>query len=199
MPGLMQPQGKPMPGQPPQGAPMQGQAMPQGQPGQTEEESNVSPEEQGAYDKYVQNGMQLMYSEKTMPQLVKTIGGDGNPVEGLANAALTVVTQLDQSAKQKGVEISPDVKYHGAEELLSQMAELAEAAGVHEFSDEELEQAFFLALDMYRVGKQESGELDNNAIQQDMQMLVDADKQGQLDQVVPGASEYAKMRGGKNV
>lgn len=186
MAGLMQPQGQP------QAQPQQG--MPQG-----EEESNVSPEEQKSYNNFVTNGMKLMYSEKTMPQVVKAIQGGGNPVEGLANAALTVVTQLEQSAKQKGVEISPDVKYHGSEELLAQMAELAEAAGIHEFSEEELEQAFFLALDLYRVGKQQSGELDEGALKQDMQMLQAANEQGQLDQVVPGASQYAQMRGKRNV
>jgi hypothetical protein len=174
---------------------MAGLMQPQGQP---EEESNVSPEDQRAYDTFVTNGMKLMYSEKAMPTLVQAIQGGGNPVEGLANAALTVVTQLEQSAKQKGKEISPDVKYHGSEELLAQMAELAEAAGVHEFSEEELEQAFFLALDMYRVAKQEAGELDEGALKQDMQMLQQADQQGQLDQVVPGASQYAQQRGGRN-
>lgn len=192
--GAPRPGAGPMPGAagpPPGSAPRPGAGAP-GEAPPGEEESNVSPEEQAEYEQFVTNGMQLMYSEELMDQILQNIEGKGNPVEGLATSAAMLVMRLEDSAEEQDREISPDVKFHGGSELLEQMAELAQEAGIHEYSDEEIESAYYLALDTYRATRQEQGKLDMDEINQDMEQLVQADQQGRLDELVPGASAYAE-------
>lgn len=174
-----------------QGRQRQGRQQPRQQPRQ-EEESNVTPEEQAEYDEFVTNGMNLIYGEQVMPQVLQSIEGDGNPIQGLANTVATVVMRLEDSAEQAGRPISGDVKFHGATELLEQMAELAEEAGVHQYSEEDMESSLFLALDIYRATRSEQGKLPEEAITEDFQQLVQADKQGNLNEVLPGVEEYAQ-------
>lgn len=163
-----------------------------GAPDEDGESGNVSPEEQAQYDTWVQNGMNVMYDEKAMPQLLETIRGDGSPVEGLATALSTLVMRLEDSAEKSGQQISGDVKLHGAQELLEQMVELAEEAGIHEFTPEEMESAFYLALDTYRSTRQEQGKLPVEELSQDMNELAAAEQQGTLGQMLPGIEEYAQ-------
>jgi hypothetical protein len=163
------------------------------QPEQEMAHGNVDPAEQAQYDRFVNNGMELMNSEKTMPQLLKTLEGDGDPVEGLANALFMIVSRLDDSASGAGAEISGDVKMHaGQDEFLPHLVELAEAAGVHGYTPEEQEAALFKALDLYRDNQQQQGKLPTEELGQDMNDLVAADQQGRLDEMVPGATEYAQ-------
>jgi hypothetical protein len=187
---------QPKPGAAPPGAPpqtgMPGPAMGEEGAAMGEEQPNVSPEEQAQYEQWVTNGMQLIYSKQTLPHVMKLLSGGEKPTEGLANALAMVALRLDESAKEGGTEISGDVKLHGAQELLEQLAELAENAGIHEFSEEELEAAFYLALDIYRSTAQANGTLPVEDLKQDFNELVAADQQGRLDEVLPGISEYAK-------
>lgn len=157
-----------------------------------EDESNVSPEEQQQYNEYVENGMNMMYDEKIMPQLMETVTGSGNPIEGLANAIMAIVTRLDDSAEKKGVTIPGDVKLHGATEIMEQMVELAETAGVHEYTEEEMESAYYRAIDLYRESRQEQGKLPVEDLKQDMGELVEADKQGRLEDMMPGIGQFAQ-------
>lgn len=157
----------------------------------------VTEDEQRSYNEFVTNGMTLIYDEKAMPGLLEAMGGDGNPVEGLANAAVTIVTRLDDSARQAGQEISGDVKMHGAVELIEQLAELAQEGGVHEYSEEEMESALYMAMDIYRDAAKAKGTLPTEELKQDFGALMAADQQGALDQMVPGLSEFARQRAPK--
>lgn len=187
-----------MQGAPPGRQPAAGAPTGQGGPGLAgaaapadEEQPNVSPELQAQYDTFVRNGMEIMYSEQVMPKLLEAIRSVGDPVEGLGNAVATLVMRLDESAEQAGTEISGDVKLHGALELLEQMAELAEAAGVHEYAPEELEGAFYAAMDAYRVALQAQGKIRPEEYQADLQELQRAEQEGRIDEILPGISEYA--------
>src|SRR5688500_11059217 len=50
---------------------------------------------QGAYDKFVRNGMRMIYSEQMLPQIIKSLDGNGNPPHGLANTTLMVIQRLE--------------------------------------------------------------------------------------------------------
>lgn len=158
-----------------------------------EQQPNVTKEEQQAYNQFVANGMMLIYDEKSMPATLQMIQGDGNPIEGLGNALANVVMRIEDSAKDKGVEMDPDVMYHGASELLEQMVELAEQSGVAEFSEEQMESAFYYALDRYRTTRQQAGELHEEALQDDLADVLEAEEKGQLDEILPGVRQYAEQ------
>lgn len=157
-----------------------------------DEAPNVTPEEQQQYDLFVTNGMQVLDDEKALPQVIEAIRGDGSPVEGLANALVTLVMRLEDSAAEQGQKISGDVMMHGATELLEQMVDLAEKAGVHEFDEKEMESALYLAMDTYRSSRQEQGKLPEDELKADMEQLIQADQAGGLEDLIPGITKYAE-------
>ena len=131
------------------------EAMPKPGSSTTQAGGKVSPQEQEQYDKVVSKGMELIYNQKVMPQLVQSIQGDGNPVEGLANVVSMVMLRLDDASAQAGEQMSPGVRAHAAKELLEQVAELAgpKGADVHEFSRQELEAAYQMASGLYDMAR----------------------------------------------
>lgn len=179
---------------------LQGPGMPRTNTGMepSADGENVSPEEQAQYENFVSNGMELVYNEQTMPALMQSIATASSPVEGLSNALVMVVSRLEESAKQNNAQIDGEVMMHGATEISEALVELAEAAGIHQFTEQDMEGAFYSAVDRYRESKQQSGELPEAELKQDFAMMQQADQAGQLDQMVPGANEAAQKLGGNN-
>jgi hypothetical protein len=163
-----------------------------------EGEPNVSPEEQKQYDQFVNNAYSLIYSSDNggkaivRPQILNSLKGNGDPKEGLATTVALVVKRTADSARESGMDISGDVMLHGGQEILEDLADLQREAGIADLSAEEIEGAMYRALDLYRETAQADGSLDTAALAQDFKQMVDADKAGRLDEVVPGASKAAE-------
>ena len=153
-----------------------------------EEAPNVSAEEQNAYNQFVANGHLMIYDQKTFPRMLDTLKG-GDPVEALAMASATLVKQLSESARKQGRGIPGDVMLHGGKELFEELAELQADAGFATLEGEQLEGAWYRALDLFRGMAEQDGSLDMQAVNQDMQTLVEADQQGTLDQIMPGVTQ----------
>lgn len=160
------------PGAPPQAA------EPQQEPTGTEEEGgadegNASPEEQAAYDQFVMNGMKLIYQgDHVAPAVLDQLKGkwDGvedslgqipeeekpldpsSPIDRLAVATVALVLTLEASAAgDAGTKLDPNVVFHGGVELLEQLADISEAANIHDFSDDEMTGAANRAALLYGV------------------------------------------------
>ncbi len=103
------PAGLAAPGAAPPGAPAGGIPAPHQVGG--EEQPNVTPEEQQAYDAFVNNALTVISDEKSLPSIVQSLKGDGNPVDGLANTAVAVVVWVQDSAEQAGQALAPDVVF----------------------------------------------------------------------------------------
>jgi hypothetical protein len=156
-------------------------------PGQTgDEQPNVTPEEQAIYDQFVDNALSAIYDDKSLPQIIESLKGDGNPVDGLANTAVTVVIRVQDSAEQAGQNMPPDVVFHAGSEILEDLAGLAEKAGIHQFTPEELEGAMFQAMDIYREMKGRDGGAERPQIVEDFNQIAALDQAGKLDEVAPG-------------
>lgn len=156
----------------------------QGEGPEQGEQPNVSPEEQAQYDRFIDMAFRLIYDERSFPAILKRLTATPDPVEGLAAVVVMVVTRLRDSAKQQGVEVSPDVLFHGGSELLEDIADTAAKAGIHQYTEQEMEKALYRALDLYRAMDQRSGS-DPRPYQQDWDALVQADRQGRLGDLVP--------------
>ncbi len=152
------------------------------------EQPNVSPQEQGIYDQFVNNAFSAIYDEKSLPSIIESLKGDGNPVEGLANTAVGVVVRVQDSAEQAGQALPPEVVFQAGVEILEDLADLAEKAGVHDFTPEELEGATFQAMDRYRELKGDDGASSQEA-KEDFDKIIAIDQAGRLDEAVPGLSE----------
>lgn len=151
------------------------------------ESTNVSPEEQAQYDQFVNKAFQVIYDQRALPKVLGMLGGHGDPKEGLARTAAAVVVRVEDAAAKAGTKVEPAVLYQGGIEILNDLANLADQAGVHKFTDDEIEGAVFRALDLYREARK--GELDKGAIDQEFGQIVAANQQGTLDQMFPALKD----------
>src|SRR5690625_2194710 len=88
-----------------------------------EEEPNVSPAEQAQYDHFVEHALSLIYDERSLPQVIRSLGGHGDPIEGLATTAIMVITRLEDIAGGHGA-IDGDILFHGGVEIIEDLADL---------------------------------------------------------------------------
>ena len=195
---------------------MQPQAQMGGDDG---EQPNVSPEEQQQYDTFVKNGLRLIYTgtpttqddhnsplptdliqegrttvdvatdQAISPNVLKALKGGDNPIMNLAVAGVTIVTGLRDSAKKAGAPISDDVLFHGATAILEELAEVAELTKIHDYTEQEMEQALYTGLDMYRESATQTGDLDSEALKQGFEQIRQADAEGRLGEILPGIDQ----------
>ena len=145
------------------------------------DESNVSPEEQAQYDQFVNNGLALLHNGESREGLVNRLQAEDDPANALAEVTVTITRRLVESARENGVELSSDVIMHGGIEILESIVDMAENSGVGEFSEEDMERATYLAMDMYRNIETEAGELNQGEFQQDVEQLKQAEASGELE------------------
>ena len=171
------------------------------------EAANVTPEEQAQYDEFVNNALEIIYPAQTQgqpsPQIINSLSGQmseqerellaqadpplGNsPIDNLAGTGAAVVVMVEGSAAQAGARIDDDVLFHAGADILAELAEVAEAAKIHPYSEEEMESALYRALDIYRMS---SPRVDPEMLAQEFGQIAEADKAGQLDQVLPGIGQ----------
>lgn len=164
-----------------------------------EGEPNVTPEEQAEYDQFMQNALQLIYSEESQvrPEVLESLQpGEAvnqreemqmNPaILSLANTAVTLVTRLDDSAREQGKVVSDDVLMHGGVAIIEELGEIASAAKIFEYSEEDLTGAYQLAVDMYRPKAIAEGRTTEETLKGQFAELNEADQAGRLGDVLPG-------------
>jgi hypothetical protein len=175
--------------------------MPEGMEAETEDEANVAPEEQAEYDGFVHAAMDLIYSGKSakvMPEILEALkpasepaGDQGNPaVLALANTAVQVIQRVDTAGFEAKKPVSDDVLYHAAQEIIEQLGEVAEAAGIHEYGEDELSGALFQAVDLYRPIAIELGRTTEDKLKSQFGEIEQADKAGKLGEMfgLPGGA-----------
>ena len=150
----------------------------------TDPKPNVSPEEQSRYDETIENAYSLVYDEKSLAAILPTL----TSVEGLANAVASVFSRLNDSANRSGRPVPPEVLFQGGAEVLEDLAVTAEKFGVKTFSEDEINKAMLVAMEVFRTLQEKSGSLDANAAAADFSDLMDADERGELEQMLPGVS-----------
>jgi hypothetical protein len=101
---------------------------------------------QAQYEQFFDNALSVIYDDKSLPQIIESLKGDGDPLDGLVNTAVAVVVWVRDSAEQAGQALPPDVVFQAGIEILEDLADLAGKAGVHEFTPEEVEGATFKAM-----------------------------------------------------
>ncbi len=161
-------------------------------------ESNVSADEQAQYDEFVTNGQTLIYSDAAMQHILPKITKAGDIKDGLAQALVTLVLQLQSSAKNKGTEISSDVLLHGAQEILEIMVDVVEVIRGAEISPDDMEGALYRAMDIWREREESAGTLDKTSIDEDWQSLQQADAEGRLANMIQGLNTQGLNKQGVN-
>lgn len=177
---------------------MKGQA-PVEQPIDDGEVPNVSPDEQKMYEMAVLNAFAIIYAgdseKKPAPKVIEALGASDNPMMNLASAAVSIVMYLSENAAERGVEIDDSILYHVGVAVVEELAAIAAKEGIHDFSEQEIEQAFYQALDMYRTAGAESGLVDEEQLKQGFETIRQADAEGRLGEVLPGIESRMKEQG----
>lgn len=166
-------------------------------------DSNVSPEEQAMYDRFVKNGLSIIYPQGTngqvSPVVMAHLSGQlepeaqqqfakaepplaGNPVDNLATSAVLIVLMLESSAAQANHPTPPEIVMHGGAELLGELADIATAAKIHDYSEKEIEGATYRGMDLYRIS---SPFMDQEGAAQEFGQIEQADRDGSLEQMIP--------------
>lgn len=166
------------------------------------EESNVSPEEQKTYELVMEKAGDLIYGTgegEVPPEIIAALEpareppqdpAGGNPaVLALANTATQVVQKLDTSSREAGMTIPDEVLYHAGSEIVEMLAEVAENAGIHDYTPEEISGAFIQAVDNYRPIAEEMGRTDADTLKSQFEEVKAADEQGKLGELLPGLGE----------
>ena len=166
-------------------APAQDAAPPQEPGAEAEAETNVSPEEQAQYEEFVDNAYKLLYGDDSMPAVLDRLKSSEDPIEAVANIAASTVMRLQDSASKAGTEISPDVLFHGGKEIVEDLADMASEAGIHDFTEQEMEAVWYQALDVYRNLAQGAGIDHTEAAAQDVAMLQEAEATGGVEEIFP--------------
>lgn len=180
------------PAQPQPGAPMDADED-EGEP--------ASPEEQAMYDTIVKKALGIIYPEnqqgQVSPEILANLKGDfdtqvlsmfepaepaltDSPADTVAAVATLLAIMAEGSL---GGPAPGEVMMHAGKAIVEEMIEVAEAAGLKDFTEEEMEGVFYRAIDLYRVA---SPFVDQEALKAEFGKIVEADKAGQLGAVLPG-------------
>lgn len=173
-----------------------GDAMQQGAAPEPEATGNAaSPEEQAMYDQVVNNALEIIYpkgEEEIAPQIREALTAGEQPVMNLAMASVSIVTGLVQSAKKAGQAIPGEVLFHAGAQIVELVAEAAEAFKLADYSEEDIERAFYIAADMYGQQGLQTGDIDPEPMKADFAELQKADQEGRIDEMLPGALAHAE-------
>lgn len=163
--------------------------------------ANVSPEEQKLYDQFGNNCLVLIFGDGKDPRadkqrtaaVIKSLSASTHDFVGtLANVTAHIVVAAEVSAKKSSLDIPGDIVMAAGEDVLRELAQLASKTGIHTYDQRELEAAGLQAVDLYRQLGAQAGIVDENALKAQFGQMVQADKAGQLDQALPGASALAQ-------
>ena len=176
--------------------PGQGQEQPAppvpGEQVASDEGTTPSPEEQAQYSKFEQNYLAVIYNEngEVSPEVLDMLQNPAPtppemqgemaspPVTALATAAVTITQELDDSARKAGKPLTDDVLFHGGVAVVEELAEVAEAAKIHDYTEDELSGAVSLAVSMYRDKAIADGRTDEQQLAQQFDEIQRANQEG---------------------
>jgi hypothetical protein len=172
----------------------------------------ATPEEQAMYDEYVENAMEIIYPQgeqaQVSPQVLAGLKGEWppeitemmaaldpplstEPLDNIAATAVVLTMMLEGSAATAGQPMPDEVIWHGGAEIVEELVDLGEDLGLFELGEEEVEQAFYRATDIYRQVSPRMDEQAQEGLMSDFEQVVAADREGRLGDIIPGMSEAA--------
>lgn len=209
----------------PPAAPMQENEAAEGQEVEaTEGKEPANEQEQALLDKFVDGVMDVIYPPQAeggfSPQVVDDLKGNvdpevlkmfaqadppvdtKNPADLVAVVAITLLIAVDQQMNigpmiaepQEGIDATA-IMMEAGQTIIEALVEVAEAAKIHDFSQDEIDSAALRAADLYRTAAETMGlpGYNKEALTAAFAELVAADKAGTLNKVLPGLPGGAPM------
>jgi hypothetical protein len=150
-----------------------------------DDDGGAAPEDQQTlYDWFVTSAMQLMDGEETQIEVLNTLEGGADPVEGVAETAVALTLRVLVAARDSNRDVPFGLTYEAMAEIFEHLVETSEAAGIHDFSDEDMQAGFIRATDGLRIAMTEQGLLDEASVQAEFEDIKAADERGDLDEMI---------------
>lgn len=166
----------------------------------------ATPEEQAKYEEFVKTGYEMMYAGgKVNPGVMKMLDNDPSDlIEALGNgdefkqfsplvalaatAAIITLKVCEKTGEKDGVII-----LHGGKAIMEDLVEVAGKAGIKDYSEEEMNQAFHMGADLFRHTAEQKGLLDMGQAKQEWGEITAADKAGTLGDLIPPLKPMTKL------
>lgn len=170
------------------------------------EMEEATPEEQARYEEFVKAGYGVMYEGgEVNPAILKMLDEDPSdlmevlqnaeemqqfsPVVALAaTAAIITLKACEETGEKDGAIIM-----HGGKAILEDIVEVAEKAGIREYSEDDMANAFRMGADLFREAAAEKGIIDLDQAKQEWGEIEAADKEGRLGEVMPQLAKAQVM------
>ncbi len=95
----------------------------------------ATPEQQAQYNKFVGMALSMLFKEDFLPKAIESIKGSSTPVDGMARLGAGIASRLYDKAKQSGEQIDVIVLMHAGLEVMGEIAEMANKAGIEVSTD----------------------------------------------------------------
>jgi len=166
---LEQAQGTPPATQPP--APQVPGAAPPETPGE------ITPEIQEALDMFMSNGLNIIHDTK-MEGIIKNAANSEDPITGIADATLMVVSRLEGGMEKAGMDLPLEYIAQAASAFMQDIIEIAVSFGMEPFDEEESYAVYSIVLSKYLDQAVKSGKITPDQLQA-MSEEVQATPEGQ--------------------
>lgn len=161
--------------------------------GQDNDGQIASPEEQEQYNIFVGMCAMALYDQKLMPDTVALLRDGGNRIESIAAVASSIVIRVLEAAQAADQKIGGDVLIHAGREVVELVGELSERGSGEDIPEEELERAFYVAVDRFRTAAQRKGLYTPEDMAGDVAALQEADARGDFDGMTGGNPDAAPV------
>lgn len=119
--------------------PMTGQEVPMGDEPMPGDEQEVNPDDQDVFDLIVANASDFIHNEKNSQGILKAIQG-GNAAQMIGQVAANILEQVASAAANSGRNVTAEMALGAAAEIIGEIIELGQAAGVLKDDPETLQQ-----------------------------------------------------------
>lgn len=147
----------------------QGQDQKQGQQSRFPEKQ-ATPEQQQQFDKFFAMCKASLFSEEFLQPGAKILQGAPTIVDGMARIGASIGGRIYMKAAEQGEIIDSIAVIEAGRLVMSEVADFARMFG-HEVSDEQVEDAYYMAADLMRQMLDDAGMLDHDMIDQELDSI----------------------------
>lgn len=127
----------------------------------------------------------------------KTVWQAQQPLFALAATCVVVLLEAVQKTgiMEKAPEDAGSIILHAGQEVMEDIAELAQRVGLYDYSEAELAEAFRKGADLYRDAAAEAGLVNMDEAAGEFEQITNASREGRTDELLPGLEEAAAQGG----
>lgn len=150
----------------------------------------ATPEQEEEAEDFKDKALTLIYNKgEANPAIRKMLSTGNNPIMALAQATVSVTFRVVDAFKDEGKEMDHLVLFGGGQMVYAEIAKMAALAGIHEYSEVEMDKGWPLVAHLAYPEMKKRGMIDEESQARSLEEMKRADAEGRLDEVLPGLGE----------